>query len=44
MGADSFWDNRTAAQKIVDEASAIKKKLEPLNLYAKQLEDLEVLL
>lgn len=44
MGADSFWENRSEAQKIVDEASGIKKKIEPLESYEKKLEDLAVLL
>ena len=30
MSQDNFWDNRNYAQKLVDESSAIKRRIEPL--------------
>ncbi len=30
MSQDNFWDNRAYAQKLVDESSAIKRRIEPL--------------
>ncbi len=44
MARDSFWNNREAAQRLIDEANSIRRKLEPLAQGEKQLEDLRVLL
>ncbi len=30
MAADSFWNNREQAQKLIDEANSLRKKTEPL--------------
>ena len=30
MSAETFWNNREQAQKTIDEANIIKRKLEPL--------------
>ena len=30
MGADSFWNNREQAQKLIDEGTAIRRKLDPI--------------
>src|SRR5882724_1845770 len=40
MAADSFWNNREQAQKLIDEANSIRKKIDPLFKAVKQLEDL----
>ena len=44
MAAESFWDKRAEAQKVVDEVSEIKRKLQPLRDCDRQLEDLKVLI
>jgi peptide chain release factor 2 len=44
MAKESFWNNREAAQKVVEEASGIKKRLEPLGEAEKQANDLQVLI
>jgi peptide chain release factor 2 len=43
MAAESFWNNREAAQKIIDEANALRGKIEPLLKAEKQLEDFRVM-
>jgi len=30
MSQDNFWNNRTYAQKLVDESASIKRRIEPL--------------
>ena len=30
MAAESFWNNREQAQKLIDEATTLRKKTEPL--------------
>ena len=44
MAADNFWNNREQAQKLIDEANALRGKLEPLQQAEKQLDDLKVML
>jgi peptide chain release factor 2 len=44
MARDAFWNNREAAQRLIDEANVIRRKLEPLAAQEKQLEDLRVML
>jgi peptide chain release factor 2 len=44
MGADSFWNNREAAQKTIDEANSLRKKIEPLLAAEKHFEDFRVML
>jgi peptide chain release factor 2 len=43
MGGADFWNNREQAQKLVDEASALRKKIEPVFTTEKRLEDLQVM-
>jgi peptide chain release factor 2 len=43
MAADTFWNNREQAQKLIDEASALRKRIEPLFEAEKRLEDLQVM-
>ncbi|MFM2081658.1 MAG: hypothetical protein RL380_349 [Verrucomicrobiota bacterium] len=44
MATDSFWNNRETAQKSIDEANAIRDKIEPLLAFEKQLDDCSVML
>lgn len=44
MSADTFWNNREKAQKLVDESSSLRKKTEPLISAEKQLDDLKTML
>ena len=44
MGRDDFWNNRDQAQKLIDEANSIRKKIDPLLKAEKQLEDFKVML
>jgi len=44
MSQDNFWDNRTYAQKLVDESSAIKRRIEPLLKAESQQSDMEAIL
>lgn len=43
MSAGDFWDRREKAQKVVDEASGLRRKIEPLLKLEKQLDDLQVM-
>jgi peptide chain release factor 2 len=43
MAADNFWNNREQAQKIIDEANALRGKVEPLLKAEKQIEDFQVM-
>jgi peptide chain release factor 2 len=43
MAAQSFWNNREQAQKLIDEAGALRNKTEPLLKAEKQLEDFHVM-
>ncbi len=43
MAADSFWNNREAAQKIIDEANTLRNKTEPLLKAEAQLADFRVM-
>jgi len=43
MAAETFWNNREQAQKLIDEASALRRNLEPLLEAEKKLEDLQVM-
>jgi len=40
MGAENFWNNREAAQKVVEETSRLRKRIEPLRVAENQLADL----
>ncbi|HOW66322.1 MAG TPA: peptide chain release factor 2 [Candidatus Paceibacterota bacterium] len=44
MAAESFWNNRDQAQKLIDEANTLRKKSEPLLQAEKQWEDLKVMI
>lgn len=44
MGAESFWNNREKAQGLIDEANGIRRKLDPLLLSSKRLDDIKVML
>jgi peptide chain release factor 2 len=43
MAAESFWNNREQAQKLIDEANSFRNKTEPLLKAEKQLEDFHVM-
>ena len=43
MAAESFWNNREQAQKLVDEAASFRKRLSPLLDAEKRSEDLQVM-
>lgn len=43
MGADSFWNNREQAQKLIDEANSLRKRIDPLLQAEKQLADFQVM-
>jgi len=44
MTRPDFWDVREKAQKVIDENTRLKKKIEPLFKAERQLEDLETLI
>lgn len=43
MAADTFWNNREQAQKSIDEASNLRKRIDPVLRSEKQLEDFKVM-
>ena len=43
MAAETFWNNREQAQKLIDEAAGIRKKLDPLLDAEKRFDDLQVM-
>jgi len=43
MAAESFWNNREQAQKLIDEANSLRNKTEPLLKAEKELEDFRVM-
>ena len=43
MAAENFWNNREQAQKLIDEANALRGKTEPLVKAEKELEDFRVM-
>ena len=43
MEAEGFWENRTLSQKVSVESREIKKRLERLDSFSRELEDLNVL-
>src|SRR6266404_6169477 len=43
MAADKFWNNREQAQKLIDEANALRDKTEPLLKAERQVEDFHVM-
>jgi peptide chain release factor 2 len=44
MAVESFWNNREQAQKLIDEAGALRKKIDPLLAAEKQLDDFQVMI
>src|SRR5260221_10522211 len=44
MAAESFWNHREQAQKLIDEANTLRNRIEPLLKAEKQLEDHHVML
>jgi len=44
MGRETFWNNRDQAQKLIDEAGSLRKKIDPLLAAEKQLEDFRVMI
>jgi peptide chain release factor 2 len=43
MAREDFWNNREQAQRTIDEANSLRKKLDPLVAAQKQLDDLLVM-
>ena len=43
MAAPDFWSNKEKAQAIIDEAAAVRAKIEPLAALSQKIEDLDVL-
>jgi peptide chain release factor 2 len=43
MAAETFWNNREQAQKLIDEAATLRKKIDPLLTAEKQLDDFRVM-
>jgi hypothetical protein len=44
MAADAFWNNRDTAQKLIDEATLLRRKVDPLLSAEKRLDDFRVML
>src|SRR5882724_10229217 len=44
MAGETFWNNREAAQKLIDEANSLRRKIEPLIKAEKQVEDFQVMI
>ena len=44
MSQDNFWDNRSYAQKLIDESSTIKRRIEPLLKAESQQSDMETMI
>jgi peptide chain release factor 2 len=44
MAADTFWNNREQAQKFIDEATFIRRRIDPLIAAEKQAEDFAVMI
>ena len=42
MAADTFWNNRESAQKLIDESNSLRRKIDPLIKSEKQVEDFQV--
>jgi peptide chain release factor 2 len=43
MAAESFWNNRDQAQKLIEESNSLRNKIEPLLKAEKELEDFRVM-
>ena len=44
MAADTFWNKREQAQKLIDESNTLRKKIDPLLQAEKQLDDFRVMI
>lgn len=44
MSREDFWNDRESAQKLMDETSSIRRKLDPLKKGEEKLSDIEVML
>ncbi len=44
MSGDSFWNNREQAQKLIDEAGSLRKRVDPLLGAEKRVDDFRVML
>lgn len=44
MAGDAFWNNRDQAQKLINEATSLRKKIEPLQSAEKRIEDFQVMI
>lgn len=44
MAGETFWNNREQAQKLIDEANALRGRVDPLMQAEKQLDDYKVML
>jgi peptide chain release factor 2 len=43
MASETFWNNREQAQKYIDEAGGLRRKVDPLQQLEQQLDDLRVM-
>jgi len=43
MAVDTFWNNREQAQRLIDEANTLRKKVDPLLEAERRLEDFKVM-
>ena len=43
MAAETFWNNREQAQKLIDESTSLRKRIEPLFDAEKKIDDLHVM-
>src|SRR6188508_2621854 len=44
MAGETFWNNQTQAQKFINEATTLRKKVEPLQSAEKKIEDFKVMI
>lgn len=44
MAREDFWNNQAAAQKTVEEANSLKRRIEPLETAETKIEDLKVMI
>lgn len=44
MARETFWNNRDQAQKLIDEANSIRRRLDPLVASEKRLDDFRVMI
>jgi peptide chain release factor 2 len=44
MTAESFWGNQDAARKVIEETNQLRRRLEPLQKFERQTEDMKAML